>query len=123
MRYFVLLAGFGEMPGWEELTAEEQEALLAKHGAFDEACAARPGVEILSEEALSDGSMATTLRTRGGEMTVTDGPFAEAAEQIGGYYDVELPDLDAAIAAARLLPRAYTVEVRPVVKVGGYDPQ
>ena len=58
-----------------------------------------------------------------GARTVTDGPFAELAEQIGGYYDVELPDLDAAIAAARLLPPAYTVEVRPVIRIEGYDPQ
>ncbi len=57
---------------------------MAKHVPFDEACAAEPGVEILSEESLGDGSVATTLRTRSGEMTITDGPFAEAAEQIGG---------------------------------------
>ena len=43
-------------------------------------------------------------RDGGGEAVVTDGPFAELTEQVGGYYDVELPDLDAAIAAARLLP-------------------
>ena len=42
---------------------------------------------------------------------------------MGGYYDVELPDLDAAITAARLLPSAYTVEIRPVIRIEGYDPQ
>ena len=73
MKYFVLLAGNGELPSMDELTAEEQEAVMAKHGAFDEACAARPGVEVLGGEALGEGSMATTLRTRGGEMTITDG--------------------------------------------------
>ena len=67
MKYFVLLAGYGELPSWEELTAEEQEAGMAQHVAFDEACAARPGVELVSGEALGDGSMATTLRTRGGD--------------------------------------------------------
>ncbi len=45
----------------------------------------------------------------------------ELTEQIGGYYDVELPDLDAAIAAGRLLPRSYTVEIRSVVGVEGYE--
>jgi hypothetical protein len=45
----------------------------------------------------------------------------ELTEQIGGYYDVELPDLDAAIAAAKLLPRAYTIEIRSVVGVEGYE--
>ena len=101
MKYFVLLAGYGEMPLWDELSAEEQEAGMAKHVAFDEASAARSGIEIVGGEALGDGSMATTLRTRDGEMTVTDGPFAEAAEHIGGYYVVDAPDLDTVI---RLLP-------------------
>jgi hypothetical protein len=113
MKYFVLLAGFGELPSWEELTAEEQEAQMAQLGAFDEACAARPGVEMLSAEALGDGSTATTLRTRGGEMTITDGPFAEAAEQIGGYYLLDAPDLDTVIELCRVLP-AYDIDIRPV---------
>ena len=53
MKYFVLLAGYGELPDWEKLTADEQEALMAKHAAFDEACAARPAVEILGAEAFA----------------------------------------------------------------------
>ena len=114
MKYFVLLAGMGEMAPWEELTAEEQEAGMAKHVDFDEACAVRPRVEILGGEALGDGSMATTLRTRSGEMTVTDGPFAEAAEQIGGYYVLESPDLDTVIDLCRILP-AYDIDIRPVL--------
>jgi hypothetical protein len=113
MKYFVLLAADGELPPWDKLGAEEREALMARFGAFDEACAARPGVEILSSEALGDGSMATTLRTRGGEMTITDGPFAEAAEQIGGYYLLEAPDLDTVIELCRVLP-AYDIDIRPV---------
>jgi hypothetical protein len=114
MKYFVLLAGFGELQPWDELTAEEQEAQMAKLGAFDEACAARPGVEIVSEAPLGDGSTATTLRTRGGEMTITDGPFAEAAEQVGGYYLLDVPDLDTVIELCRILP-AYDIEIRPVL--------
>ena len=113
MKYFVLLAGYGELPGWDELTAEEQEAQMAQLGAFDEACAARPGVELLGGEPLGDGSTATTLRTRAGEMTITDGPFAEAAEQIGGYYVLDAPDLDTVIELCRTLP-AYDIDIRPV---------
>jgi hypothetical protein len=113
VKYFVLLAGFGELPSWEKATAEEQEDQMARLGAFDEACAARPGVEILSAEALEDGTTATTLRTRSGEMTITDGPFAEAAEQIGGYYLLDAPDLDTVIELCRTLP-AYDIEIRPV---------
>ena len=114
MKYFVLLAGFGELPSWDELTAEEQEAQMAQLGAFDEACAAQQGVEMLSEAPLGDGSTATTLRTRGGEMTITDGPFAEAAEQIGGFYLLDAPDLDTVIKLCRVLP-AYDIEIRPVL--------
>jgi len=116
MKYFVLLAGYGEMPAWEDLTAEEQEAGMAKHVAFDEACAARPDVRIVSGDALGDSSTATTLRTSGGEMTVTDGPFAEAAEHIGGYYVLEAPDLDTVVELCRVLP-AYDIEIRPVIEM------
>lgn len=116
MKYFVLLAGFGELPAWDELTAEEQEAQMAQLGAFDDACSARPDVEMLSQAPLGDGSMATTLRTRGGEMTITDGPFAEAAEQIGGYYLLDVPDLDTVIELCRSLP-AYDIDIRPVLEM------
>ena len=114
MKYFVLLAGYGEMPNWDELTPQEQEADMGKHVEFDNACAARDGVEIVSAEVLGDGSMATTLRTRGGEMAITDGPFAEVAEQIGGYYLLDAPDLDMVIDLCRILP-AYDIDIRPVL--------
>jgi hypothetical protein len=114
MKYFVLLASDGEMTPWVELTAEQQAAGMEKHMAFDAACAERDGVQILSGEALGDGSMATTLRTRGGEMTITDGPFAEAAEQIGGYYLIDAPDLDTVVDLCKVLP-AYDIDIRPVL--------
>jgi hypothetical protein len=117
VKYFVLLAGDGEMTPWDQLTPEEQEAAMTKHGAFGEACEARAGVEMLGGEALGDGSMATTLRTRGGEMAITDGPFAEAAEQIGGYYVIDAPDLDTVIELCRVLP-AYDIDIRPVLDIG-----
>lgn len=117
MKYFVLLAGDGEMPAWATLSDEEQAAAMAGHDAFAEACGARPGVAIVGGEALGDGTTATTLRTRGGELTVTDGPFAEAAEQIGGFYVLEAPDLDTVIDLCRVLP-AYDIEIRPVLDVG-----
>lgn len=112
MKYFILLASEGETP-WDELPPEAQEAEMAKHHAFDEACAARDGVEIVGGEALGDGSTATTLRTRDGDVTVTDGPYAEAAEQIGGYYVMEAPDLDTVIDLCKILP--YDMDIRPVL--------
>lgn len=115
VKYFVLLAGYGEMKPWEELTESDQEASIGDLMAFDEACASRDGVEMLGGDALGDGSMATTLRTRGGEMTITDGPFAEAAEHIGGYYVLDAPDLDTVIQLCRILPD-YDIDIRPILE-------
>ncbi len=112
MKYFILLAGEGEKP-WDELTPDEQMAEMAKHEEFGQACTQK-GVEIVGGEALGDGSTATTLRTSGGEMTITDGPFAEAAEQIGGYYVLDAPDLDTVIELCRVLP-PYDIDIRPVL--------
>jgi len=114
MKYFVLLASDSDAGPWDELSPEAQQAEMAKHGAFAEAVEARTGAEIVGGESLGDGSMATTLRTRNGEMTITDGPFAEAAEQIGGYYVIGAPDIDTVIELCRVLP-AYDIDIRPVL--------
>ncbi len=118
MKYFVMLAGHDRTTGpFEQLTPEQQQAEMEKHGAFGEACEQRDGVEMVGGEALGDGSMATTIRTIDGEFTVTDGPFAEAAEQIGGYYVLEAPDLDTVVDLCRVLP-AYDMDIRPVLDIG-----
>jgi len=64
---------------------------------------------------------ATTLRVRAGETVLTDGPFAELKEQVGGYYLLECADLDEAVRWAATIPAAQSgaVEVRPVMAVGG----
>ncbi len=116
MKYFVLLAGYGELTPFEEQTPEEQEGEMAKHVEFDEACGERSDVELLGGEALGDGSMATSLRTRNGELTITDGPFAEAAEHIGGYYLLDAPDLDTVTDLCRILP-GYDIDIRPVLDI------
>ncbi len=117
MKYFVLLAGYGELEPFEEMSAEAQQTLMEKFGAFDAACRERDGVELLGGEALEGGSMATTMRTRGGELTITDGPFAESTEHIGGYYLMEAPDLDTVTSLCSVLP-AYDIEIRPVIDMG-----
>jgi len=114
MKYFVMLAGDGDVGSWDKLSPEEQQAVMGQFGAFDEACGQRLGVELLGGEALEDASVATTLRTRSGEVTVTDGPFTEATEQIGGFYLVEAPELDTIVELCRILP-PYDIEIRPVV--------
>jgi hypothetical protein len=64
---------------------------------------------------------ATSVRVREGKRVVTDGPFAETREQLGGYYLIEASDLDAAIGVAERIPPARfgTVEIRPVMEIGG----
>ena len=67
-------------------------------------------------DALQPTSTATTVRVRGGKQLVTDGPFAETREQLGGYYLIEAKDLDEARAIAARVPgaKAGSIEVRPV---------
>ncbi len=64
---------------------------------------------------------ATSVRVRDGKRLVTDGPFAETREQLGGYYLIEAGDLDEAIAVAERIPpvRFGTVEIRPVMEIAG----
>lgn len=114
MKYLVLLMADGELPSWESLTPEEQAAGMQKFEDFDAACREAEGVEILAGEALGTGETATTIRTRGGERTITDGPFAEAVEQLGGFYLLEAPDLDVVLDLITALP-AYDIQVSPVV--------
>jgi hypothetical protein len=66
-------------------------------------------------------STATSVRVRGGKRLVTDGPFAETREQLGGYYLIDADDLDDAIDIAERIPGARwgTVEIRPVVEIAG----
>ena len=118
MRYVVLVA---YRPGeWEDASEQVRREYFDAHHAFERFVDERG--RRVSSAALCDVDLATTVRHRDdGTVAVTDGPFVELAEQVGGYYDVELPDLDTAIAAATLLPRSYTVEVRPTVQVEGYE--
>ncbi|MCY4726235.1 YciI family protein [Nocardioides sp. STR2] len=117
MRYLVLLMDDGAEKVWTEQTPEEQAATMAKFGEFDAACAARDGVEILAGEALAGPEAATTVRTRDGRVQVTDGPYAEAVEGMGGFYLVQAPDLDGLLELLRVLP-AYDIQVSPAVDMG-----
>ncbi|WP_446809349.1 YciI family protein [Methylomonas sp. 2BW1-5-20] len=77
--------------------------------------------QYLAASPLQPTTMATSVRVRDGKRFVTDGPFAETREQLGGYYLVEAQDLDAAIAIAEQIPmvRKGTVEVRPLIEIPG----
>ena len=114
MKYLVLLIGDGELKPWTLQSEREQGELMGQFGAFDAACGAREGVEILSGEALGGPADSTTVRTRGGQVQLTDGPYAEAVEGLGGFYLLEAPDLDVLLELLRILP-AYDMQVSPVV--------
>jgi hypothetical protein len=117
-RYVVMIAF--QPWEWAQATPEVRQWYFDSHHAFERYVDEHG--QRLASGALCDADTATTVgRGVGLDRVVTDGPFAELAEQIGGYYDVELPDLDTAIAAARLLPPAYTVEIRPVMRIEGYE--
>lgn len=76
---------------------------------------------LLSGEGLQGVETATSLRIRGGKTETMDGPFATTKEHLGGYYVIEVPDLDAALKYAAMVPVALygTVEVRPLMN---YNP-
>lgn len=75
----------------------------------------------LAANPLQPTAMATSVRVRDGKRLVTDGPFAETREQLGGYFLIEANNLDEAIGIAARIPMARkgTVEVRPVIEISG----
>jgi hypothetical protein len=77
--------------------------------------------QYLAANPLHPTSMATSVRVRDGKRLVTDGPFVETREQLGGYFLIEAKDLDEAIGLAARIPMARkgTVEVRPVIEIAG----
>jgi hypothetical protein len=81
------------------------------------ALGAEMGPRRLAGAGLKTTDMATTVRTVGGKKTVHDGPFAETKEQLGGYYLIDVPTLDEAIAIAKKVPllKDGSVEVRPLM--------
>ena len=120
MKYAALLTGNAdEIAAWEQMSPEEAAAARAEEMPKWEALYG----ELAPTGVLGDGfelhspKTAKTVRVRDGETLVTDGPFAETKEQIGGLMEIEADDLDAAIAIAARIPVASTasVELRPVV--------
>jgi hypothetical protein len=77
--------------------------------------------QYLDASPLHPVATATSVRVRDGKRLVTDGPFAETREQLGGYYLIEARNLDEAIGIAERIPpaRLGTIEIRPLVEIGG----
>ncbi len=98
-------------------TREQQMAVMAEYNLFTQQL--NEHKSYLGGEALTPTSMATTVRVRDGKRSITDGPFAETKEQLGGYYLIEASDLNGAIEAASMCPGAKygSVELRPIMEM------
>ena len=112
MKYLLLI--YGDESGFERMSQSDGEKAMAAFMAYTEAVK-KAGVYVDSNR-LRPTNTASTVTMDGGKAKVLDGPYAETKEQLGGYYMIEVPDLDAAISwAARCPATSYgRVEVRPV---------
>ena len=112
MQYLLLL--HAAESGWTNMTPEQQQQGMAAYTAFSEALTKAGAMKGLNR--LQPVATATTVRVVDGKTQVLDGPYADSKEQLGGYYLIEAPDLDAAISWAARCPTSShgVVEVRPV---------
>ncbi len=114
MKYMLTL--FGPEHGMEDASPEEMKAEMDRWGAYSQE-AVDKGAFVAGEGLQPSATASTvTIPENGGERSVTDGPFAESKEQLGGFYVLECKDLDEALDWAKKIPlRAGAVEVRPVM--------
>lgn len=117
MEYMLLI--HADPVGFAALSEAESAAAMAAYTAYTEALA-KAGIDRGSSR-LRPADMSTTVRVRNGKTEVLDGPFIETREQLGGYFLIDVPDLDAALSWAARCPGAShgTVEVRPIWDMGG----
>jgi hypothetical protein len=115
MEYILLL--YINEAGWPKLTKAEQEQRTAAYMAYAEAL--RNAGVFKGSSRLGNSSTATTVRAADGKPQVLDGPYADSKEQLGGYFIIEAPDLDAAISWAARCPTVGhgVVEVRPLMAI------
>ncbi len=113
MKYLALI--YGDEARWAELSDAQREAEMGEYIALSQAPVTVGGSE------LDTIATATTVRVRGDETLVTDGPFVELKEALGGYYVFECDSIDEACGWAAKIPAARhgAIEVRPVYEDGG----
>ena len=114
MEYLALI--YADENGRESVSEEDMKKMYAAYAAFGEEAEKRGAMRGGNE--LQPATTATTVRVRNGETMVTDGPFAETKETLGGYYLLECDSLDDAVDLAAKIPGARhgSIEVRPVVE-------
>lgn len=112
MEYLLMI--YGNEQGMQKLTEQEAGQMIGAYGAYTEAL--RKAGVLLGSNRLKPVATATTVRLAGGKTEVLNGPYAETKEQLGGYYLIDVADLDAALSWAARCPGAShgTMEVRPV---------
>ena len=113
MKFLAII--YNDESQYADATPADIGAIFAAHGEFGEA-AGKAGVYV-GGEGLQGTNTATVVRVRDGERLLTDGPYAETKEQLGGYYLLDCKDLDDALSWAARIPEAKTgsIEVRPVL--------
>ena len=111
MQYLLLL--YADEAGWGKLTPAEQEQAVTAYAAYT-AALTKAGI-LRGSNRLQPVANATTVRIVDGKSQVLDGPYVDSKEQLGGYYVIDVPDLDAALSWAARCPGAGhgVVEVRP----------
>lgn len=119
MRYLLnLFRDESSLPDSSSFTDELRNAMLKPYVAFRTWCE-QNNVAILAGEALTPAEMTTTLHHgQDADRIVTDGPFLEIKEQLGGFYLIECEHMEQALAAARQVPFLLACEVRPVIDYG-----
>ena len=115
MKYMLLI--YEDEKGWSNLSEAERGQIYGEYMQFTQGI--KTSGHYQAGAPLQPTSTATSVRVRNGKRAVTDGPFAETREQLGGYYLVDAKDLDEAIGIAARIPgaRLGTIEVRPVMEV------
>ena len=118
MQYLLLI--YNAESEWDAMSEAEAGKMQQEFGAFTQSIIASGNYK--GGNRLHPTSKATTVRVENGKLLVTDGPFAESREQLGGYYLIEANDLDAANAIAARIPgaRGGAIEVRPIFAMGDY---
>jgi hypothetical protein len=117
MEYMLLI--YGDEKAWNALTQDEINKIMADYGTYTQ--------EVIAAGIMRGGSelapvhTASTVRVRNGKTLTADGPFAETKEQLGGYYLIDVPNLDEAIKWAAKIPSAAwgSIEIRPQVDNSG----
>ena len=115
---YILLIHVAEQ-GWEKLSETERQQIFGEYVQLAQQL--RSSGRYLASARLHPTSAATSVRVRDGKRLVTDGPFAETREHLGGYFLIDAKDLDEAIRIAERIPgaRKGTVEIRPVMEIPG----